>query len=293
MTRPENLTEEAAVPEPILAEGEPNPEQANLDFSPQPAFEIEIQDSSEGENHPPIESAPEASESQVVVDSEEPEVEVVAEEAPPSETIKESAPSEAVEASPSEESALPSELQTIGALSELVKSLTEEKESLFDRLLRKQAEFENFRKRTEKEKQEFYEFAISNFIQGLLPVLDGLERSLTAQEGETVESFRKGNELILKQFRDLLWAAGIQPIRSMGKLFDPNFHQAVMREESTTLAENEIIEEFQRGYLFKDRLLRPSMVKVAVAPPVTENEGLETETQDAESPAVDEAATEG
>ena len=122
--------------------------------------------------------------------------------------------------------------------------------------MRKQAEFENFRKRTEKEKQEFYEFALSSFIQTLLPVLDGLERSLSVQEGETVESFRKGNELILKQFRDQLWSAGIQPIRSMGKIFDPNYHQAVMREESSTLAENEIIEEYQRGYLFKDRLLQ-------------------------------------
>jgi len=177
------------------------------------------------------------------------------------------------------------ESQPAAELAEQVKNLLEEKESLFDRLLRKQAEFENFRKRTEKEKQEFYEFALSSFVQSLLPVLDGLERSLSVQEGETIESYRKGNELILKQFRDLFWSAGIQPIRSMGKIFDPNFHQAVMREESSTLAENEIIEEYQRGYLFKDRLLRPSMVKVAVAPPAAQTENTE------ESPAADETAT--
>ena len=109
------------------------------------------------------------------------------------------------------------------------------------------------------------------------------------------KAFRKGNELILKQFRDQLWSAGIQPIRSMGKIFDPNYHQAVMREESSTLAENEIIEEYQRGYLFKDRLLRPSMVKVATAPPSAESETdqVETESREGESPAADETATEG
>ena len=185
--------------------------------------------------------------------------------------------------------------QELAELSQKLKSLIEEKDSLFDRLLRKQAEFENFRKRTEKEKQEFYDFALSGFVQTLLPVLDGLERSLSAQEGETIESFRKGNELILKQFRDQLWSAGIQPIRSMGKIFDPNFHQAVMREESPTLAENEIIEEYQRGYLYKDRLLRPSMVKVATAPPAAESETdpVENAGREDEPPAADESGTEG
>ena len=83
-----------------------------------------------------------------------------------------------------------------------------------------------------------------------------------------MESYKKGIELILKQLRDQLASAGVQPIRVTGKMFDPNFHQAVMREESAVLPENEIIEEMQRGYTFKDRLLRPSMVKVAVAPAV-------------------------
>lgn len=145
-------------------------------------------------------------------------------------------------------------------------ALQKEKNDLYDRLLRKQAEFDNFRKRTEREKIESYDFAISSFILGLLPALDGLERGLSVTEGETVESYKKGIELILKQLRDQLASVGVQPIRVMGKMFDPNFHQAVMREESAVLPENEIIEEMQRGYTFKDRLLRPSMVKVAVAP---------------------------
>jgi len=152
--------------------------------------------------------------------------------------------------------------------SEQFEALQKEKQDLYDRLLRKQAEFDNFRKRTEKEKIESYEFAVANFILGLLPALDGLERGLSVTEGETVESYKKGIELILKQLRDQLASAGVQPIRVTGKMFDPNFHQAVMREESAVLPENEIIEEMQRGYTFKDRLLRPSMVKVAVPPPV-------------------------
>jgi len=149
---------------------------------------------------------------------------------------------------------------------EQFEALQKEKQELYDRLLRKQAEFDNFRKRTEREKIESYDFAVANFILGLLPALDGLERGLSVTEGETVESYKKGIELILKQLRDQLASAGVQPIRVTGKMFDPNLHQAVMREESAVLPENEIIEEMQRGYTFKDRLLRPSMVKVAVPP---------------------------
>jgi len=147
---------------------------------------------------------------------------------------------------------------------EKFQEVVDAREKLYDRFLRKQAEFENFRKRTEKEKQEFYDFALSSFIKGLLPVLDGLDRGLYPHEGETVESYKKGMELILKQFRDVLSSVGLQPIRAIGTIFDPNYHQAVITEENSNLAENEVIEELQRGYIFKDRLLRPSMVKVAV-----------------------------
>ena len=172
---------------------------------------------------------------------------------------------------------------------EQFEALQKEKQELYDRLLRKQAEFDNFRKRTEKEKIESYDFAVANFILGLLPALDGLERGLSVTEGETVESYKKGIELILKQLRDQLASAGVQPIRVTGKMFDPNFHQAVMREETALLPENEIIEEMQRGYTFKDRLLRPSMVKVAVAPaaaPVEEPEAP-AEVSETDSEAVE------
>jgi molecular chaperone GrpE len=152
--------------------------------------------------------------------------------------------------------------------------LQREKQELYERLLRKQAEFENFRKRTEREKQDFYDFALANFIQGLLPILDGLERGLSVSEGETVEDYKKGIELILKQLRDQLASVGVQPIRARGVMFDPRLHQAVMREESSILPENEIIEEMQRGYTFKERLLRPSMVKVAVPVQVQDTENI-------------------
>jgi molecular chaperone GrpE len=173
---------------------------------------------------------------------------------------------------------------------EQFEALQKEKQDLYDKLLRKQAEFDNFRKRTEREKIESYDFALANFIVGLLPALDGLERGLSVTEGETVESYKKGIELILKQLRDQLASAGVQPIRATGKMFDPNFHQAVMREESAVLLENEIIEEMQRGYTFKDRLLRPSMVKVAVAPAQGEVEepARPAEAAGNEAEAVDE-----
>ncbi|HVN81208.1 MAG TPA: nucleotide exchange factor GrpE [Terriglobia bacterium] len=145
-------------------------------------------------------------------------------------------------------------------------TLQRQNDELFERFLRKQAEFENFRKRTEKEKQEFLEYVLFHFIKDLLPVLDSLERSLNAPDGESVEDHKKGIELVLKQLREILSTAGLQPIRSLGRLFDPYHHQAMLREENDRYAENEVIEELQRGYIFKDRLLRPSLVKVAVAP---------------------------
>ncbi len=168
-------------------------------------------------------------------------------------------------------------------------ALQVEKDELYDKLLRKQAEFENFRKRTEKEKQEYYDFALSRFIQGLLPTLDGLERGLSVTEGETVESYKKGIELILKQLRDHLAATDVQPIRATGQMFDPNLHQAVMREENAVLPENEIIEELQRGYTFKERLIRPSMVKVAVPVPALEPETA-AEPEPATEPAIETEA---
>ena len=141
-----------------------------------------------------------------------------------------------------------------------------ENEALYQRLLRLQAEFENFRKRTEREKQDFFDYALADFLGKLLPVLDVFERGLEVAEGETIADFKTGFELVLKQFKDVLTQTGLEPIATSGQFFDPNRHQALMREETEAFADNQIISELQPGYTFKGRLLRPSLVKVAAAP---------------------------
>ena len=147
-----------------------------------------------------------------------------------------------------------------------------ENEALYQRLLRLQAEFDNFRKRTEREKQDFFDYALTDFVRKLLPVLDAFERGLEVAEGETVADFKTGFQLVLKQFTDVLAQAGLEPIETSGQIFDPNRHQALMREETEAFADNQIIGELQPGYTFKGRLLRPSLVRVAAAPDKTTTE---------------------
>ena len=147
--------------------------------------------------------------------------------------------------------------------------LKAENEALYQRLLRLQAEFDNFRKRTEREKQGFFDYALADIVRKLLPVLDAFERGLEVAEGETVADFKKGFQLVLKQFTEVLARAGLEPIETSGQIFDPNRHQALMREETEAFADNQIIGELQPGYTFKGRLLRPSLVKVAAVPDKT------------------------
>jgi molecular chaperone GrpE len=140
--------------------------------------------------------------------------------------------------------------------------LQTEKDELWDRFLRKQAEFENFRRRTTREKEEIREFAAMETVRLLLPVLDDFERALKVPaEGD---EYRKGIELIHKRLYDTLVQLGLTPIDTAGKKFDPNFHQAVDTVKIEEGEDHAIVEEFQRGYEFKGRLLRPAMVKVAV-----------------------------
>lgn len=140
------------------------------------------------------------------------------------------------------------------------------REELLDLLLRRQAEFENLRRRTEREKTEFFEFALANFMMELLPILDGFDRGLNSPSGESVENYKSGMELISKQFYSVLESAGLKRIETHEANFDPNLHFAVMKEETLGVPDSQILQEFQPGYLFKDKLLRPSMVKVAVQP---------------------------
>jgi molecular chaperone GrpE len=142
--------------------------------------------------------------------------------------------------------------------------LKAERDRYYDLLLRKTAEFENYRKRVERERRETIEAAAGDLIEELLPIIDNLERALDAEVGdEGVESFRKGVEIIHKQLIDVLRKRGVTPIDALGADFDPHFHQAVTHEPSPGHREGEVIEEFQRGYMLGDRLLRPAMVKVA------------------------------
>ena len=139
-----------------------------------------------------------------------------------------------------------------------------ERDSLLDRLARTQAEFENARRRASKEQQEFRDYATSDTIKSLLPVLDSFERALKVKSegGE----FRSGVELIHKQLQDLLAKLGVRPIPATGEVFDPRYHEAVEMVETGEAPDHTVLEELQRGYKFKDRLLRPAMVRVARNP---------------------------
>ena len=134
--------------------------------------------------------------------------------------------------------------------------------SLQDQVLRQMAEFDNFRKRTEKEKASMYSAGAGDVIAKFLPVLDNFERGLADVSDDTDDAFQKGIFAIYKQFKTALDGLGVQEIDALGKTFDPNFHNAVMHAEDEELGENTVSEEFQKGYKYKDAVLRHSMVKV-------------------------------
>ncbi len=141
--------------------------------------------------------------------------------------------------------------------------LKQEKDALQDRLLRTAAEFDNYRKRVDRERRDLWEFAASDVLAELLPILDNFERALQAPAPPEADAFRKGFELIHRQMLEMLRKRGVMPVDALGKDFDPKFHQAVFHEASDEHREGEVIEELQRGYMLGDRLLRPAMVKVA------------------------------
>jgi molecular chaperone GrpE len=140
--------------------------------------------------------------------------------------------------------------------------LKAERDALLDRLARLQAEFENARKRAAREQQEFREFALADAMKALLPILDSFERALQTSASDKSE-FRGGVELIHKQLQDALQKLGLRPIPARGELFDPHLHQAIEMVDTHDAKDHHVLEELQRGYKLKDRLLRPSMVKVA------------------------------
>lgn len=158
---------------------------------------------------------------------------------------------------------VPQATELSGAEAELQK-LKAERDSLLDRLARAQAEFENARRRAAKEQQDFRDFASVEVIKSLLPVIDSFERALKAKSESG--DFRSGVELIYKQFQDVLAKLGVRPIEAKGQQFDPHVHEAIEMVETPDTPDHQVIEEWQRGYKYKDRLLRPAMVRVAKNP---------------------------
>ena len=137
-------------------------------------------------------------------------------------------------------------------------------EELTDRLNRQMAEFDNFRKRTEREKSQMYEIGAKDIIEKILPVIDNFERGLAAVPEESKEDpFVEGMEKIYKQIMTTLEGVGVKPIEAVGQEFNPDFHNAVMHVEDEEAGENIITEEFQKGYMYHDSVVRHSMVKVA------------------------------
>jgi len=139
-----------------------------------------------------------------------------------------------------------------------------ERDSLLDRLARAQAEFENARRRAAKEQQDFRDYAAADAIKSLLPIVDSFERALQVKSDPG--DFRSGVELIYKQLQDALGKLGVRAIPAKGEPFDPHVHEAIEMVETSDAPDHEVIEELQRGYKMKDRLLRPAMVKVAKNP---------------------------
>ena len=135
----------------------------------------------------------------------------------------------------------------------------------FDKYQRCMAEFDNFRKRTTREKASLYDDGVRDTLEKLLMVVDNLERAVAAQEGKAEEndSFFKGVQMTLKQFQEVLHGLGVEEIKAMGEQFDPNLHAAVAHEDDENYGENEIILEMLKGYKYKDKVIRHSMVKVA------------------------------
>ena len=144
------------------------------------------------------------------------------------------------------------------------RKLKEERDTLFDRAARQQAEFENFRKRNAREQAEFKHYAVADAVKTMLPILDSLQRALDSAPAD--DKMRQGVELILRQFNDALAKLGVVPVAAKGQAFDPTQHEAVEMVETKEAPDDSVLEELQRGYRIKDRLLRPAMVRVARNP---------------------------
>ncbi|MBI3933721.1 MAG: nucleotide exchange factor GrpE [Acidobacteria bacterium] len=170
------------------------------------------------------------------------------------------------ESEPGEDFSAPATSPTESA-EQIIRTLRDQNRQLTDQLLRNKAEMDNARKRLAREKEEFQQFSIFQTLQALLPILDGFELALAAEGGG--EDYRKGVEIIYLQFLGTMQRLGLEPIEAKGKPFDPNVHEAIATVETTAVPEQHVVDELQRGFFFKNRLLRPAKVRVA-NPPATD-----------------------
>jgi molecular chaperone GrpE len=150
------------------------------------------------------------------------------------------------------------------ALADEIVELRKERDSLNDRMLRQAAEFDNYRKRVDRERKDSTQFAALDFVEELLPIIDDFERALQI-EAPGADSYRQGLEIIHRALMDMLRKRGVTPIEAVGTTFDPQVHQAVTYEEAPDRRDGEVMEQFTRGYRLGDKLIRPAMVKVAKA----------------------------
>jgi molecular chaperone GrpE len=164
---------------------------------------------------------------------------------------------------PEERAGIAAEPAPTERLSE-VEKLRAERDALIDRLARMQAEFDNARKRARREQEDFRDYALADVVKTLIPVLDSFDRALASSPEKS--EFHIGVELILKQLEDALAKIGVRPVAARGERFDPRYHEAIEMVDTEEVEDHQVLEELQRGYKLKDRLLRPAMVKVARNP---------------------------
>lgn len=166
--------------------------------------------------------------------------------------------------------------KTAEELAALIKEKEQEARAHYDRMLRLAAELENYKKRTEREKTEYIKYAIESFAKELLPILDNLERAVEHAKNDDTDkqALLAGVEMVLREFINVMEKSGLKAVDAYGQVFDPQYHEAVMVEENDGVEDNTILNELQKGYIFKDRLLRPAMVVVSRRPANSAPEGV-------------------
>ena len=201
-------------------------------------------------------------ENQVKAEAAEEAVEAVAAEQEENAAVEDTAETTAEDTEAAEEA---SEKKGFFKKKEKKDKKDEKIEELNDRLMRQMAEFDNFRKRSEREKSQMFDFGAKDIVEKILPVIDNMERGLATVAPEVLETdaFAQGMEKVYKHFMTVLEQTGVKPIEAVGNEFNPDFHNAVMHVDDETVGENIIVEEFQKGYMYKESVVRHSMVKVA------------------------------